>query len=465
MDRISHSTIFLMFCLLAVLFRFTSFLPVVIDHDESTYIIIADQWMKGELPYVGTLDVKPIGIYGVFYGFLSILKSVWFIRIMTALVIGITGFLLYRIYFQLFGSRSQSFIAGALYLLLISLHKWGWSANTEIYFVLCSVLALWVLLRSSRIRHYFVIGLLLGIGFLFKYHIVFDILAFVIFDFFRKSSWKNWLAYWSFSFAGFLLPYTTVAILYFSGNHLDEYLFATYTIPSQYASDFSMTKAIAFLGEYFLSFAPISLIYFYSLYFLIKRSHIEKETVILLSVWSLLAWLGILSTGKLYFHYYIQFLPPFCLIAGLIPKFWSSINSSRINLRKVVAAIVITALISNGSQYLQLYKKSDPTEEIASLITADINENDYIYTNDKNILYFLCDAKIPTKYVHTSLLYKDDLTAAYEIDRKSEFERIIETNPAFMVLREEVPQWQAVIEQKYQPVRQFADVTVYQRQE
>ena len=465
MNRINHRIIFLMFCLLAVLFRLTSFLPVVIDHDESTYIIIADQWMKGVLPYVGTLDVKPIGIYAVFYAFLSILKSVWFIRCMTALVIGSTAFLMYRIYFQLFQNRSQGLIAGMLYLLLISLHKWGWSANTEIYFVFCSVLSLWVLLQSSRTRQYFIVGLVLGIGFLFKYHIIFDILAFVIFDFFRKSSWKNWLTNWSFSFIGFLLPYSTAALLYFSADHLDAYLFATYTIPSQYASDFSMGKALGFFGEYFLSFAPVSLAYFYSLFFLLKRSHIEKQTVILLSGWSLLAWLGILSTGKLYFHYYIQFLPPFCLVAGLLPQFWSKINSIRFSTKKGVVAIIIAALISNGSQYLQLYKKSDPTKEIAALIQADIDAHDYIYTNDKNILYFLCQANIPTKYVHTSLLYKDDLAAAYEINRKSEFEKIIETNPAYIVLREEVPQWQAIIEESYHSAQQFAEVTVYRRNE
>lgn len=465
MYHFKHSTIFLIFCLLAVFFRLTSFLPVVIDHDESTYIIIADQWMQGVLPYVGTLDVKPIGIYGVFYGFLSIIKSVWFIRFMTALVIGSTGFLLYRIYFQLFQNRWQSLIAGTLYLWLISLHKWGWSANTEIYFVLCSVLALWVLLQSNKLSQYFIVGLILGAGFLFKYHIVFDILAFVIFDFFRRISWKNWLTHWSIAFAGFLLPYTIVAFLYYSANHLDAYVFATYTIPSQYASDFSMGKALGFFGEYFLSFAPISLVYFYSLYFLLKRSHIEKETAILLSGWSLLAWLGILSTGKLYFHYYIQFLPPFCLVAGLVPQFWSKLNSIRFSLRKVVATIIIAALISNGSQYLQLFKKNDPTKEIASIIRADTDTNDYIYTNDKNILYFLSGTKIPTKYVHTSLLYKDDLAEAYEIDRNSELERIIKTNPAYIVLREPVPQWQAIIEESYQAVQQFAEVTLYRRNE
>ncbi len=465
MDRIKDGTIFLIFCLLAVLFRFTSFLPIVIDHDESTYIVIANQWMQGVLPYVGTLDVKPIGIYAVFYMFLSILKSVWFIRFMTAIVIGCTGFLLYRIYCRVFQNRPQGLITGTLYLWLISLHKWGWSANTEIYFVLCSVLTLWVLLRSNNAKQYFLVGIILGVGLLFKYHIIFDILAFVLFDFLRKSSWKNWLWHWFISFFGFLLPYTLVALFYYSSGYIDEYIFATYTIPSQYASDFSIGKALSFLGEYFLSFAPISIAYFYGMYLLTKKFSAEKQTIILFVVWSLLAWLGILSTGKLYFHYYIQFLPPFCVIASLVLMVWKPTNLSRFQIGKVVVAITIVTLISNGNQYLQLYRKSDPTKEIAALILADIDRNDYIYTNDKNILYFLCDAKIPTKYVHTSLLYKDDLTSAYEIDRESELERIIETSPTYIVLREEVLQWQDIVAQKYQPVQQFAEVTVYRRNE
>ena len=465
MDQIKQGHLVLFFCLLALLFRVTSFMPMVIDHDESTYIIIADEWIKGHLPYVERLDVKPIGIYIAFAAFLSVVKSVWFIRFMTALLIGVSAYLIHHIYQKLFHNRSHSIIAGALYILLISLHKWGWSANTEIYFVFFSVLALWQLLRATTYRQYITLGIILGIGMLFKYHIIFDILALVLFDFFRHKKWRSWFGRWTIAFLGFLTPYALTALSYRFSNHLDAFVFATVEIPLQYSSKFSMVKALNFLGEFFISFAPVSILYFATIYYLIKDGKISRPTRILLLSWSLIAWIGILSTGKLYFHYYIQFLPVFCISSVLFLDLRQYQNIERIWSKRKIATFTLVALLIlvNGNQYMQLFKRSDPTSSIANLIKETITDTDYIYTNDKNILYFLCDARIPTKYVHTSLLYKDDLSAAYEINQAEEFQKIIDTKPAYIVLRDKVPTWQGILDREYQLLRQFSEIMVHQR--
>jgi hypothetical protein len=57
------TAIFLLFCLLAVILRFFSFFPSVIDHDESTYLEMARMILAGKILYVDMIDIKPPGIF------------------------------------------------------------------------------------------------------------------------------------------------------------------------------------------------------------------------------------------------------------------------------------------------------------------------------------------------------------------------------------------------------------------
>ena len=52
--------------LLAVVIRWPSFLPSVINHDESTYIIIGDGLLHGQAYLVDSYDTKPVGIFLVY---------------------------------------------------------------------------------------------------------------------------------------------------------------------------------------------------------------------------------------------------------------------------------------------------------------------------------------------------------------------------------------------------------------
>lgn len=63
---ISEKYIWLAFLTVSVLLRLFSFFPSVLDHDESTYLIIGREILQGKELYTDVTDTKPAGIF-LFY--------------------------------------------------------------------------------------------------------------------------------------------------------------------------------------------------------------------------------------------------------------------------------------------------------------------------------------------------------------------------------------------------------------
>ena len=85
----------LLFVAAALFLRIFSCFPTVLDHDESTYIVIANEWLSGEQLYKDLIDIKPPGIFIIYRLLLSICSSVVFTRLFAAVVVGISAFLLF----------------------------------------------------------------------------------------------------------------------------------------------------------------------------------------------------------------------------------------------------------------------------------------------------------------------------------------------------------------------------------
>lgn len=456
----------LLFILLALALRLTSFFPYVIDHDESTYIIIADQLLQGKIPYVHNLDVKPLGIYLLFAFFLKIVHSVWMVRIGAAIAIGLTAYYLNKASMRFFG-RTSGYQVGLLYIFLTSLHKWSWSANTEIFFLLFSVMGLYYFIIAEKSRDYLLIGLLFGVGLLFKYHILFDLFAFALFFILLRKS-----TFWTLSkksiliVFGLMLPMIFVLVAYARMGYFNEILEATYEIPRRYASSFGLGNTFAFVGEFYLSIFPFSLLFFIGLYNAIKNK--RKDIVILCSTWLFFTWLGILITGKNYFHYYFQALPCLCFF---IPNFIRDLSHARIrsllllSLKQTAILIFAACLLTNLNQYLQLSKSPQYLNDVTNLIAGDLDDHEMIYTNHQNILYFLLNSDPPTKYTHTSLIYKSDLARAFGIDVDSEIKLIVSKRPKYFLFKGKPPEGFAVdVKTNYSLVRTFEkELNLYRR--
>ncbi len=450
----------LSYLLLALIFRFWTFFPSVIDHDESTYILIANQLLDGVWPYVGNLDVKPIGIYLVFAPILYIFHDIHAIRIFASLCVGCTAYFIHKAHKNLIGHSISASITGVLFVFCASLHKWGWSANTEIFFVLCSAIALYTISSGCSLRKSAGIGIVLGIGFIIKYHILFDIIPYIVlFVSLYGHSFKTAAKHLAVAAVFFAIPISLVMFSYFIGGHLDSFLFATIIIPSRYSSALSLTKMFAFVGEFYLSFLPLSLLCIYGFFKIWKQKIHGSSWKLIWLTWVISTWLGVVITGKFHFHYLYQVLIPFVfIIASYVStkKVYRNRFQSWIVQQRIVLIIVATLMIW-GNQYIQLYAdKPDYTRIISQEIKLDLDHKDVIYTNDKNILYYLCDTDPPTKYIHTSLLFKPDLIKAYAIDTAEVFDQIKAHQPKYYIIHDQAPRSLVEeIKKNYQHIKSY----------
>src|SRR5688572_14109363 len=128
--------IWLTFFVITFFLRSYSFFYSVIDWDESLYLLIAEAWSQGNIPYVTIWDQKPPGIYLCFLlgKVVGLGDTLIGIRILSVAAVSTSAFLLYRISHGLTHSKSYFVYAPALLYIIFTLVNQGLAANTEIFY-------------------------------------------------------------------------------------------------------------------------------------------------------------------------------------------------------------------------------------------------------------------------------------------------------------------------------------------
>ena len=129
---------------LAVLIRIGTFYPSVLTHDESTYIVIANEMLNGKVYWADLIDIKPIGIFLV-YELMIILTdgSIFGIRALSAAAVGLTGGILYLLCKRATGNTRTGWAAGIGYI-LIYLHFLVLWCCAQYRNLLCPTLLRWL---------------------------------------------------------------------------------------------------------------------------------------------------------------------------------------------------------------------------------------------------------------------------------------------------------------------------------
>lgn len=472
MRQIRPFILFLLFLGVALLLRFFSFFPSVINHDESTYIVISDTILAGYTYQVDYIDTKPIGIFLV-YALVQLLlgPSILLLRIAAAAALAATAFFLYRAKLS-FGSRPEAaFAAGLIYLFLNSIFTfYGVSPNTETFFNLFTALALWIYCSRPPLWGYALAGLSLGIGFVIKYVVLFDGLAFGLFLLWpARQGEERWGAAWSKALTmavGAALPFLGIIAWYQSRGHLDELWFYTFTVSGRYLEQRPLTDHLIFFLDFNLRFLPVALFFYYALFS--RRVPLSSRQFGLL--WSVMALVGVLLPGKLFGHYLVQFMLPFSFLAGeffAIPRMELPKGLRWLRQPKVAYTLLPLLLLTNlVLQYKDYYLKTDYPRQISAFLAPRIGPEDVLYTSNDQITYHLLGKLPPQPYVHPSLLWEEEHIRALEVDQATEIEKLKAERPRFMVFRN--PQYSdpftELIKEEYQLVKQIGGrVSIYER--
>ncbi|NBO18332.1 MAG: hypothetical protein EBV03_03730 [Proteobacteria bacterium] len=133
-------------------------------HDESLFLMHGRDVLHGHLPYIHHWDNRPpLGWFLFAIMNLISAENLVMFRINGALLIGLTSFMLFRIFAAL-GQRSTGVVAGLFYAIFCSVAQVGQSITTEHVVALPFVTMLYFVLSGRVVRrHRLIIGLLYAV--------------------------------------------------------------------------------------------------------------------------------------------------------------------------------------------------------------------------------------------------------------------------------------------------------------
>jgi len=421
----------------------------VLDWDESLYMLMANQWLAGHLPYTTIWDNKPPIIYAIFAVFKFLLRApVLAMRAATITAVSCTAFGLWRLAplcladtqpaapARLAALAAAAFIVG-------SLSNDGLSANTETFMECFSVFAILAAIAPSFCprapwRRGLVAGLLFGLACMTKYVAVFEAPALACALLLIRAepwSWRDTWAKCAGALAGALLTPALTVTLYALTGHLALWwqcaILANITRVNVPISPSQLQYAALVILPRWLPFDLAGLCLF-------ARALTRRPTKlhVLLMLWLTGGALGVAAAKSFYDHYFLQILPPLCLALVWVlarPRLrlaaWP-----RWRFLALCAALLAIPAAAGESALAAIRATPDTPSRIAAALRPAITAGATLYIFDSQpIIYALTNAAPPTRYVFPSVLTKCPLEKVAGIDAAQELAAILSTNPYFIL--------------------------------
>ncbi|GAB1542185.1 hypothetical protein NUACC21_48590 [Scytonema sp. NUACC21] len=437
---------------------------------------MARDLINGKPPYTETWDNKPIGIY-LFYALGLILfgNSVVSIAIVACIAVSISCWLLYKLG-SIFGQGNDIGLLAGIFYAVFSVGTDELAANTELFFIpftLFSFHQLFLLKNSERaIRQNFLrllaIGLSMGIALTIKQVIIFEfigilILTFIILRFSEPNSYKYTLKKifqgYIILLLGFIIPFVLVSGYFWFSGYFQEYIYANFTANLLRISDAKLT--IVSLGSGLLMQIKRNLflglgLFLTILYYQRNRSR-ETKLLLYMFLWVFMAFLGVASPKSFYSHYFLQLLPPLCLLTAYLIK--NTVLTANV-INKINKFIILSLILGFpifhslyptmklGGKYIYFrYVRGvenwgNTPASIAKYLEQRVSSKDYIYVFDYYaVVYCLVPAKVPTKYAFP-LFLTSYLSNIAGINPLEELDNIMAKKPVYVIkTKQQVQGW------------------------
>jgi hypothetical protein len=445
--RIQNLTVLGGFIAFSLLMRFFSFFPTLISHDEGTYFVVAREMFLGKVYFVDLVDTKPIGLYlliGLLFKYVA--SSIFLARMLAAIVIGCTSFLIYKISLHDQGKQKPAIASGAIFIFLLSVFtQFGVFLNPELFYTFFTALAFYVFLRWHKTAGFLLLGFLLGIGFILKYVVLVDLAAWLLFYFItallKKEQKEIRTAFGNCVVAGlgFLIPFALVVLYYYQIGHLKELWFYTFGVTSRVPVERTLWQALVYIGDFHLRFLPVVFFFYYGLFRKPGGNTTYNIPKGLIITWCLMVLVAVLAPGKPFGHYFIQMMVPVSIIAG---RFFLPELKKPLWIAKVIShpvGTVILAVLITGQVFMQkhdYYDKPDIPREVAAYLQPRLQPEDRIYTgNYQQVLYYLLNKDCPVKYVHRTLMCSHEHRSALQIDLAKEMGMLMKKDFRFILMK------------------------------
>lgn len=430
----------------SLLLRWGSFFISVINHDESTYIVIADEMLRGEVYLQDVVDTKPIGIFLIYAALIKLTGgSLILLRAAAALVVALGAWGLFLATRRALGSYHAGVAAGLIYCICNSVFTYyGISPNTEIFFNLFTIaaIALSVAPRIRKEKHedpfwqWPVAGLLLGLAVSIKPFAAAEALAiglFLVYYYLSTKQFGRMITTGLSLVAGFAIPLLAIFFYYRQQGMLDTLLFYLFEVNGAYPVELAWYLRLKYMGDYLLRYSPFVILGALTLVQVAGTKYGERWTwTRFLLLQFALVTVVVLLTGKRFGHYQIQLHPPLAALAGVWWVFGeTAIKQWKVRWTKTYtpALLLLLALSLSVSQYSHYQRKDDKAARIAEYLEPRLQPGETFFgLNGWQITYHLLGRDVPTPYVHSSLLFYDHHVRAFQINEKEEAESLLKND-------------------------------------
>lgn len=405
--------------------------------DEAIHAAAARVLLEGGVMYRDAIDQRTPLTYHAIAGLFALFgeNNLWAARCAVALMIAATGFLLF-LTGRKPGRNLGGLIAGFLYVVLGSAALFQGDANainTEWFVAFFTAAAAAVIFSGNRqpgLVHALAAGALLGGAFLSKQPALLEVaapLALLAYFGWREQPGLRWLiSRFAAGAAGWLAVVALAALPLIWRGAWSDAVFYTWTYNLEYyGPETSLVDRLeAFIRPFQLvaSVSPL-LIGLWGLgaiatvIRLVQRTPAAAERsdnpfLAYLAVWSAASLAGAASGGRDFQHYAIQFLPAFCLGAGLAlagMTHWIRRTSSGNWPRKIGAGALLAIMIwqvgTTGIAGRSRTLPADPSARIADFIREHSTPADRIFVWGYHPdIYYFSDRKPASRFLYASFL-------------------------------------------------------------
>ena len=446
--------VFALVLLAAFALRAFTFDTAGLDWDELLYIVIAQRWMHGGVPYVAVWDQHPMGLPALFAAAqLVVSDGLLAARILALLAVAGTATLLFATLANI-GERLGGALGAFLYLLYMNRPD-GLAANTEVinnlFITAASALLFSEMLRPAhalRIGRLFAAALLFGIGLQIKYVVLPEAASLcglvLVRAWFDGAGTARVAGLAGLAVLGGILP-TVAATLYFWWvGALQPYLEANLFANTAYLS-VPLTWDTALLRLRY-GLLPIAALLLVPLQFAVlqRREPTRRFRVfsLWLTVWLIAAAVDVALPLKFWKHYFNALLPPLALAAGLA----AALLADSLRRRRPWLAFAATGCLAIPAVLLMVKHVSDSRSidrpnvprAIAERIRRSGTDGRDIYVfNYDPLVYSYAHAEPPTRFVLGIELADFDVSSGAMPLR--EVDRILQRMPDWIVLAEPSP--------------------------
>jgi 4-amino-4-deoxy-L-arabinose transferase-like glycosyltransferase len=415
-----------------------------IDADEGVYLVIAQNWLLGWLPYVSVWDQHPPGLPALLAIVQNIVPDpVLGARLAAVVATMVTALLMHSFCVRYFHRPGVGLIAALLYIICIS--RWtGLVANTEVFNNACTTAAAYLLYGAARAPsagslRAVIAALILGVGLQIKYVIFPEAVMLCLgylFASYRLNRDLRSLAL----VAGLLVlagcfP-TGIAILYF-WLHGALRAFLEANIRSNVAY-LQMMLPLASVVRFSASgiapvVASILIAGYVMMRFVRRRSFAVLSPAAWILLWGAAAVIDVCLPLKFWPHYYFALYPPACI--GGVLALCAEAENQRIRFSAGLVTLFMVAVVLwvRGGVWASIVSEADAPRDVAGFLRqAGARDLGVFVYNYEPVIYALARLRPPTPYVEGYEMTW--FSESSNVNGVTEIQRVMDSSPDFVVL-------------------------------